>query len=159
MPTEPLIDFDALDLSNVLVDQRQLRTRLLQRGRFAMVDAIVHMDVEGNLVVGYKDVRHDEWWTEDHIPGRPIFPGTLMIEGAAQMCTYDFFERCPDMLGTFVGFGGVDKTRFRRAVEPDCRLVMAGRVARIRSRAFTYHAQGFVDGTLVFQTEVMGVVV
>lgn len=156
MATQPILDFAAVDLTEPVAGKEELLDVLPQRGTFVMVDGVLHLDIPGNLVVGYKDVRSDEWWAPDHIPGRALFPGTLMIEGAAQLCTYDFVQRMPAMKGQFVGFSGVEKTRFRMAVEPDCRLVIAGRVVRIRSRMFHYAAQGFVDQKLAFETEIMG---
>lgn len=159
MPNAPLLDFDDYDIDKVVADKEALRSTLKQRGSFEMIDAIVHMDPKGELVIGYKEVRKDEWWCKDHIPERPIFPGTLMIEGAAQMCTYDFYQRCPEMLGVFVGFGGVDQTRFRSVVEPDCRLYIVGRIERIRKTLFQYYAQGFVDRKMVFETRVTGLAV
>ena len=159
MPSEPLIDFDTIDLSQEAVSMDAVREVCKQRGQFEMLDGIVHFDLERDLVVGYKDIRSDDWWAQYHIPGRPIFPGALMIEGSAQLCTFHFIHRRPELAGAFVGFGGVDKTRFRATVEPDCRLILAGRCARIRSRMFTYQAQGYVDRKLVFESEIMGVVV
>ena len=49
--------------------------------------------------------------------------------------------------------------RFRGVVEPPCRLIWVGEVRSIRKTMFTYYAQGFVDRKLVFETEIMGVVV
>jgi 3-hydroxyacyl-[acyl-carrier-protein] dehydratase len=159
MPASPLIDFERLDLSRVVFGRDEIRSLLKQRGRFEMLDGILHLDVEGKLDVGFKDVRADEWWAEDHIPGRPIFPGALMIEAAAQVCSFDFLKRAQDWHGKFVGFGGLGETRFRGLVEPGVRLLLAGRVDRIRSRMFTYDAQAFVERQLVFETQVMGVIV
>jgi len=159
MPSEPLIDFDSLDLSREVVSMDSVREVCKQRGPFEMLDGVLHFDLEGDLVVGYRDIRADDWWAPHHIPGRPIFPGALMIEAAAQLCTYHFIHRRPDLDDAFVGFGGVDKTRFRAAVEPECRLILAGRCSRLRSRAFTYETQGFVDQRLVFESLIMGVVI
>ncbi len=159
MPTTPLVDFDTLDLSRTVVPMDEVRTVCKQRGQFEMLDGVLHFDLASDLIVGFKDVRSDDWWVPYHIPGRPVFPGALMIEGAAQLCTYHFIHRRPDLEGAFVGFGGLDRTRFRASVEPDCRLILAGRCSRIRSRMFTYAVQGFVDRRLVFESDVMGVVV
>ena len=41
---------------------------------------------EQHLVVGYKDVRADEFWVRGHMPGNPLLPGVLMCEAAAQLC-------------------------------------------------------------------------
>lgn len=158
MASEPLIDFETLDLSKTVVTKAEVLKVLQQRGRFEMVDGLLYFDTEGDLVVGYKDIVAGDWWTTDHIPGRPLFPGVLMIEASAQVCTFDFMHRT-EHKDIFVGFGGVNNTRFRATVEPGCRLVIAGQLQRIRSRMFTYQAQGFVDQKMVFESEILGVVV
>ena len=59
---------------------------LRQRGRFSIVDGVLHLEPGGDdWVVGYIDVRSDAWWAPDHIPGRPILPGMLMVEASAQL--------------------------------------------------------------------------
>lgn len=157
MASRPFIDFDSTDLSQTVYTGEETRELLRQRGRFAMLDGIVLRDVEANLVVGYKDIRQDDWWAADHIPGRPLFPGVLMIESAAQLCSFDYLLRHEGDEKPFIGFGGVDGTRFRGTVEPDARMYFVGRMKRVRSGLFFYDAQGFVNRELVFETQVMGV--
>ncbi|QDU68264.1 3-hydroxyacyl-ACP dehydratase FabZ family protein [Engelhardtia mirabilis] len=159
MAAEPIVPASLLDASTIVADKPKVLETLQQRGRFEMVDAIVHMDLEGGTIVGIKEITAGDWWTHDHIPGRPLFPGVLMIEAAAQVCTYHFLHFRKDLEGQFVGFGGVDNVRFRAAVQPGVTMFFAGRVVRVRSRMFTYKAQGFVDGQLVFEAEILGVVV
>ncbi len=159
MPAQPLLDFDALDLSKPVAPLEEIRARCKQRGRLALIDAVVHVDIEGRLVVGYKDLKADDWWAEDHIPGRPIFPGVLMIEGAAQLCTFDYVGRTGEDAAGFVGFGGVDRARFRGQALPGQRLYWAVRAERLRKTMFTYTAQGFVDHALIFESQILGVVV
>jgi 3-hydroxyacyl-[acyl-carrier-protein] dehydratase len=159
MPQQALIDFDEVDLSTVVASREDLREYLKQRGTFEMLDGIVQYSEESDIVIGFKDIRADDWWVEDHIPGRPLFPGALMIESGAQVCCYDFIRRHEGIRERFVGFGGVDKTRFRGVVEPGLRIVFAARATRVRSRMFTYSVQGFVERKLVFEAEIMGVVV
>lgn len=159
MAAEPLLDLSTVDLDRAIASKPDLLAVLKQRNRFEMVDGIAHMDLEGGTIVGFKHIRSSDWWAEDHIPGRPLFPGALMIEAAAQVCTYHFMKLRPDLDGQFVGFGGVDNVRFRSAVEPDCRMDFIGKVVRVRSRMFTYKAQGFVGDTLAFEGEILGVVV
>jgi len=166
MQRDSFIDFDALDLSRDVVTKAEVLELLKQRGRFEQVDGILHLDLEGGLIVGYKEIRAGDWWTTDHIPGRPLFPGVLMIESAAQMCTYHFMRSQKAPATTFVGFGGLDEVRFRAAVVPDCRLVIAGRVQRVRSGMFIYDAKGYVvrgpaaaERQLAFEASIRGVIV
>jgi len=57
-----------------------------------------------------------------------------------------------------VGFGGVDGARFRGVVVPPARLYFAARPLRVRSSMFTYEAQGFVDGKIVMEAQILGVI-
>lgn len=161
MAAEHLLDFDAVDLSRVVVDRAGLDLHLMQRGTFSLLDGVLHEDPAGRLVVGYKDLRETDFWAADHIPGRPMFPGVLQIEAAAQLCGYDFSAHRleGDLAGRFVGFGGVDRARFRGLVEPGHRFVIAVSLLKHSSRMFRYAAQAYVDRKLVFEADVLGVLV
>ena len=50
----------------------------------------------------------------------------------------------------------MNDTRFRGTVQPTCRMIFVARPIRLRSRMFTYAAQGFVESKLVFETEILG---
>lgn len=160
MPAKPLIELDSIDLSRVIVPREELGAYLKQRGSFAMLDGVLHESPELQLVVGFKEIRSDDWWAADHIPGRPLFPGALMVETAAQLGTYDYVRHRSEFgADQFVGFGGLDNTRFRATVTPDCRMIFVAKLQRARARMFTYRTQGFVDGGMVFESDVIGVVV
>lgn len=162
MASAPIIDFAALSLEDVQVHSDGLDRYLKQTGRLRMIDGILHDDPDSRLVVGYKDISESDWWAPDHVPGRPMFPGALQIEAAAQLSTYDYLAHRidKDIVGErFVGFGGLDKTRFRGQVVPGCRLVVATKLLRVSNRMFRYLAQAFVEDNMVFESEVLGVIV
>src|SRR5260370_41120418 len=83
--------------------------------------AIIHMDTEKHIIVGYKDVRSDEFWVRGHFPGYPLLPGVLMCEAAAQLCSY-YSATHGLSQGDFIGFGGLENIRFRGQVRPGDRL-------------------------------------
>ncbi len=159
MPTELIADLDSLDISRVVVTHDEFYSVLKHRGTFAVVDGVLHHNLENSIIVGYKDITDDQWWCPDHIPGRPIFPGILMIEASAQLGTFEFYKRHPETQDAFLGFTGINRTRFRATVEPTCRLMFVGNLFRVRSNLFTYRSQGFVDRELVFECEVTGMVI
>ena len=47
----------------------------------------------------------------------------------------------------------------RGAVEPECRFYLAGRPARVRRTMFSYRTEGYVDRRLVYEGEILGMVV
>jgi len=159
MPGEPLVELEALEQKRVIATRDDILAKIRQRGRFALLDGILQVDGEKGAIVGFKEIRADDWWAADHVPGRPIFPGALMCEAAAQLCSYDYLRKHTLPPGGFLGFGGMDATRFRGVVQPDCRMILVARPERLRSRMFTYSAQGFVGRDLVFETQILGVLV
>ena len=159
MPAEHLLDFEKTDLSRVVGTREDILKQIKQRGRFALLDGILDYGRDSHVIVGFKDIRADDWWAPDHIPGRPIFPGALIVEAAAQLATYDYIRRNPPQTDIFLGFGGLDSVRFRGIVEPGVRLLLVSKGLRLRSRMFTYAVQGYVERNLVFEGEVLGIIV
>ena len=80
MPSRLFIDLSTIDLDRVIYDVEAIEQVNLQRYEMRHLDGIVHLDPEAGYVVGFKDVTDDEFWVRGHIPGRPLFPGVLMIE-------------------------------------------------------------------------------
>lgn len=158
MPASSLLDFETTDLSRVVATREEILARIKQRGRFALLDGILDQGLNTEVVVGFKDIRADDWWAADHIPGRPIFPGALMVEAAAQLATYDYLVRHAPRQDVFLGFGGLDNVRFRGLVTPGVRMLFACKALRVRTRMFTYAAQGFVGRDLVFEGEILGLI-
>lgn len=157
----PLVELENLDLSRTVFSVADMQKVLQQRGTFSLIHGILHLDPEtSDFVVGYHDVRADEWWAKDHVPGRPIFPGVLMVEASAQLGSFDFFQRHPEIPTTFIAFTGIDSTRFRATVEPPCRLYFVGKASKSRVHGgkvmFAYQFQGLVEGKIVYEAEVSG---
>jgi 3-hydroxyacyl-[acyl-carrier-protein] dehydratase len=155
MPPQFLFDIADLDLSREAYDQEEIRRFNPQRGDMEMLNGILLVNEEKHRLVGYKNIREDEFWVHGHIPGRPIFPGVLMIEAAAQLAS--FYTKKFHQWKGFIGFGGVDECRFRKEVVPPARFLILGEQIWLRHGRVCCKEQGVVDGNLVFETTIIGV--
>ena len=153
MPASPIFDIDKLDMGHIVADHAQIYSVLPHRYEFERLTAILHCDDE--LMVGYHDLGHDEFWVKGHIPGRPLFPGVMMIETAAQLVSYAALIQSKDR-GGFLGFAAVDGVKFRGSVLPGQRLVMMAKMVEFRPRRCIADTQGFVDGKMVFEGRITG---
>ncbi|MBU0640182.1 MAG: beta-hydroxyacyl-ACP dehydratase [Planctomycetes bacterium] len=157
MPPLVILDPAALDLSKLIADRDEIMRVNPHRHEFALLDAVVYSDPKERVCAGYYDVREDAWWTRGHIPGRPLFPGVLMIEVAAQLVSYLTHVVLDD--DRFIGFAGIDRVKYRGTVEPPCRFVVVGRGLEIRPRRTITAAQGFVGTRMVFEATITGMAV
>jgi 3-hydroxyacyl-[acyl-carrier-protein] dehydratase len=155
MPPQMLFDISSLDLTQIKFDQEAIRSANPQRGDMEHLNGIVHVDSEKSEIVGFKDVRADEFWVPGHIPGRPLFPGVLMIECAAQLAS--FYTRKFVGWKGFIGFGGVEECKFRQQVTPGQRLYVLCKQTAERHHRITCKTQGIVNGQLVFEAGIIGV--
>ncbi len=83
MPPEVMFDVSTVDDGRVLYNIDNIREVNPQRFEMEQLSAIVHEDLQQNLVVGYKDVTDSEFWVRGHMPGYPLMPGVIMCEAAA----------------------------------------------------------------------------
>jgi 3-hydroxyacyl-[acyl-carrier-protein] dehydratase len=155
MPPQFIYDISTLDLNRVLFDKEAIREYNPQRGGFEMLDAIVYVDEVNHGLIGYKDITLHDFWAPFHIPGRPLFPGVMMIECAAQLAS--FYARKFIGWERFVGFGGVEDCRFRQQVVPPARFYVIGRQISRRHGRLLCQMQGVVEGDLVFEAKVIGI--
>ncbi|MCI0379086.1 MAG: beta-hydroxyacyl-ACP dehydratase [Gemmataceae bacterium] len=156
MPAPPLFDLALLDFTKIVADKEEIRRYNPQRFEIEQVDAIVYMDPTRHIVIGYKDLKADEFWTKGHMPGFPLLPGVLICEAAAQVASY-YIRKHNLMGGDFLGFGGMDKVRFRAPVKPGDRLVLVGQGIKVHRRQTISRFQGFVGATMVFEADIIGV--
>lgn len=149
-----LFDIVGIDLDRVKYDIAEVESINPHRGAMRLLDGIIHDENNYLKAVAFHDVRKDEFWVEGHIPGRPLFPGVLMIEAAAQLASFMTIKRNPQI--KFLGFAGVDKVKFRGQVVPGDRLIILAEALETRPRRHICAAQGLVNGTMVFEAIITG---
>ena len=154
MPPTPVIELSTLDLNKVIADKDAIRQVNPQRFEMEQLDGILYCDTVNARIAAFRKVREDEFWVRGHIPGRPLMPGVLMIESAAQLASYYTHK----VLGSdrFIGFGGVTDVKFRGTVVPPSTLILVGESLEIKPRRSICYVQGFVNNTMVFEGKVIG---
>ena len=154
MAVQPLVNLGEIDLDRLEFRAEEIRKVNPQSYEMAQLDGVVKVDADAGIVVGYKNVKADEFWVRGHIPGRPLLPGVLIIEAAAQLCSFYFTTVRKSR--RFLGFAGVDAVKFRAPVVPGDRLILVAKCVELRSRRATFETQGFVKDKLVFEGRIIG---
>ena len=149
-----VVDLSKIDLGRVVMSIDEIRQYNPHRYEMEQLTGVIHLDAAAGQIVAFRDVRPDEFWVRGHIPGRPLLPGVLMIEAAAQMSSLYYKKVQQDP--RFLGFGGVEGVKFRGQVVPGDRLLLLGRAVEIRSRRAVFDTQGVVDDRLVFEARITG---
>ena len=154
MPPATLWDCSDVNFEQAILDLAEIELVNPHRFEMQQLSGICRMDKERGRVAAVKQVREDDFWVRGHFPGRPLMPGVLMLEAAAQMVSYAIRLMREDEV--LVGLSGVEGAKFRGAVVPPCRLDMIGQLVENRSRRFSCDTQGFIDGVMVFEARIIG---
>ena len=118
---------------------------LLPHGpEFRFVDA-VDAYVAGQSVTARYRVTGEEPFLAGHFPGNPVFPGVIQLEALAQTGAIGVLadER---YAGKLPLFGGVEKVRFRRLVQPGDEMVLDVTLERLSARGGWGQGRATVNG-------------
>jgi 3-hydroxyacyl-[acyl-carrier-protein] dehydratase len=155
VPQKLLYDVSTIDPERVEHSLDEIRKINPHRHEFEQLTAILLFRPEEKIIVGLRDVRDDEFWVRGHIPGRPLLPGVLMLEAAAQLCSF-YCGKVVEAQG-FLGFAGIDEVRFRGVVTPGQRMLIAGVPLVLTPTRCQFETQGVVAGKVVFDATILGV--
>lgn len=123
--------------------------RLLpHRYPFALVDKIVYLD--GQTVVGIKNITMNEPQFTGHFPENPVMPGVLQIEAIAQTGGVLVLTTTGDPEAYWPYLVGIDNCRFYRNVLPgDTLIIRCSLLAPIRLGVAKMHGEAWVGKNLV----------
>jgi 3-hydroxyacyl-[acyl-carrier-protein] dehydratase len=137
------------------LDIHRIIEALPHRYPFLLVDRVLDYRL-GEWLQAVKNVSVNEPFFPGHFPGRPVMPGVLILESMAQatgiLAVLTGGGPRTDMHYYFVG---IDKTRFKRPVEPGDQLVMDVTLKRHIRGMWMFNAEAKVDGTLAATAEIM----
>lgn len=153
---DPIVSFNDFDENQLVADVAEVEKHIPHRHQMRLIDGILFECAETMRCVGVRTVRDDEFWVSGHFPGKPIMPGIVACECAAQVSAY--YASKFKLFGGVMGLGSLDSVKFRGPIRPGDRLILM--IARERFRKnmlFKSQFQIFVNQTLVTEGIIKGV--
>jgi 3-hydroxyacyl-[acyl-carrier-protein] dehydratase len=129
---------------------------LPHRYPFLLVDRVLEF-VPGKSIRALKNVTYNEPYFTGHFPHRPLMPGVIILEALAQTAGLLAFltaKVIPDENTRFY-FVGIDKSRFRKPVEPGDQLALVVNLERNFKGIYRFATRAEVGGEEVAVAQIM----
>ena len=136
-----------------VMDIQGIREILPHRYPFLLVDRIE--ELEGERIVGIKNVTVNEPFFVGHFPDFPVMPGVLIVEAMAQVAGVLVLKSIPDRDQKLVLLAAVENARFRRPVVPGDTLRIEMSVVKRKATVAKMAGRATVEGQLVAEAEVL----
>ncbi|NDK98805.1 3-hydroxyacyl-ACP dehydratase FabZ [Photorhabdus bodei] len=134
---------------------KEILDLLPHRYPFLLVDRVLDFE-EGKFLRAVKNVSFNEPFFQGHFPGKPIFPGVLILEAMAQATGILAFRSVGKLeLNELYYFAGIDGARFKRPVVPGDQMILE--VEFIKERRGFARCRGVakVDGEIACEAKMM----
>ena len=137
--------------SGAIMGVEELMKMLPHRYPFLMVDRILKM--EGNTIIGAKNVTMNEPYFQGHFPGHPIMPGVLQLEAMAQVAGILLLKRI-EAANQIAYFMAAEEVKWRKLVVPGDVLIIEIELTKARGKIGKAKGICKVDGEIVSEAEV-----
>ena len=137
---------------DIVMDAIEVQAILPHRYPFLLVDRVVEFD-SGRRAVGLKNVTVNDPYFQGHFPGRPVFPGVLIVEALAQLGGVLAIRSSSVEGSPIVYLTGIDKAKFRKPVIPGDQIRLEVEVMKRRPPFWKMQGKAFVGNDLVCEAE------
>ena len=140
-------------------DLARIKRMIPHRYPFLLIDRVEHI-VKNESAIGVKLVTNNEPYFQGHFPDKPIMPGVMIVEAMAQTAGVLVVETL-DMIdqNLLVYFMTLDKTRFRKLVQPGDVLELHVKILRGRGKIWKFWGEAKVDGEIVAEGEYSAMII
>ena len=135
------------------LNSNQIEEILPHRYPFLMVDKITDYE-PGKWAKGIKCISANEMQFMGHFPGKPVMPGVLIIEALAQTGAVALLVE-EENRGKLAFFGGINKARFKKQVEPGDMLELSCEIISRKGPIGIGNAVATVNGKLAASAELI----
>jgi UDP-3-O-[3-hydroxymyristoyl] N-acetylglucosamine deacetylase/3-hydroxyacyl-[acyl-carrier-protein] dehydratase len=122
---------DEAKVGDGAMDIQAVMKFLPHRYPFLMVDRVAKID--GNRIIGIKNITMNEAYFQGHFPGHPVMPGVLQLEAMAQVAGIVMLKNAENA-GKMAYFMAADEVKWRKPVHPGDVLVIDVELTKIRGR-------------------------
>lgn len=118
--------------------------------RFLLIDRFLRL-TKDESVVALKSMSGD--FIKEHFPGKPIIPGTLVIEAFAQIASWLVIYACEFKYGLVLAL--LRDAVLKRDVLPGDRIRCHARIVSRGESVSEVETKGYIDNRLAVETEVI----
>jgi UDP-3-O-[3-hydroxymyristoyl] N-acetylglucosamine deacetylase/3-hydroxyacyl-[acyl-carrier-protein] dehydratase len=118
---------------------------------FLMVDRILKID--GNKIIGVKNVTINEPYFQGHFPGHPIMPGVLQLEAMAQVAGILLLKQI-EAINQVAYFMSAEDVKWRKPVFPGDALIIEVELTKARGKIGKAKGVCKIGGEIVSEAEV-----
>lgn len=133
------------------LDIQEILELLPHRYPFLLIDRVTDYEL-GKSIKAYKNISFNEPCFTGHFPGKPIFPGVLIMEAMAQAAGILGFKTMGNNDQLYL-YAGIDNARFKRPVVPGDKLEFDVELIKERRGIWKFKGIGTVDGDEVCSAE------
>ncbi len=139
------------DLEHVEINE--IMELIPHRYPFLMIDRVININGTESAV-GIKNVTVNEPHFQGHFPSKPVMPGVTIVEAMAQTASVIVVKSMGlANQNLLVYFMSLEKTKFRRVVEPGDQLELHVQVVRHRGKVWKFWGEAKVEGQIAAEAE------
>ena len=129
-----------------VADVQRIMEILPHRYPMLLIDRVEEMNGETSAV-GIKNVTASEPYLAGHFPGKPVFPGMLLLEAMTQTAgVMVLAHKGIKAADSLVYFVSVDKAKFRKPVVPGDTVRFEVKTLKSRKTIYWFECKALVDG-------------